>query len=69
MGPLTGANRTLPRAAGTGWLSWSTQRVPNPSHRRPVVHAERVHRDRSERGMAGHERVANEREHSAAKNA
>ena len=54
-------------AAGTGWLSWSTQRVPTPSHRGAVVHAERVHSDRAGRGMAGHERVANEREHSTAK--
>ena len=54
-------------AAGTGWLSWSTQRVPTPSHRGAVAHAERVHRDRAGRGMAGHERVANEREHSTAK--
>ena len=50
-------------AAGTGWLSRSSQRV----HREPVVHAEQVHRDRAVRGMAGHERVANEREHSTAK--
>ena len=35
----------------------------------PVVQAEQVHRDRAGRRMAGHERVANEREHSTAKNA
>ena len=50
-------------AAGTGWLSWSTRRV----HRGAVVHAEQVHRDRAVPRMAGHERVANEREHSTAK--
>ena len=49
-------------AAGTGWLSWSTRRV----HREPVAHAEQVHRDRAVPRMAGHERVANEREHSTA---
>jgi hypothetical protein len=35
----------------------------------PVVHAEQVHRDRVEQVGLGHERVANEREHSTAKHA
>ncbi len=35
----------------------------------PVAHAERVHRDRVERFGLGHERVANKRDHSTAKNA
>ena len=41
--------------------------VISGSHRGAVVHAEQVHRDRAVRGMTGHARVANEREHSTAK--
>ena len=40
---------------------------PETRLRERVVHAEQVHRDRAGRGMAGHERVANEREHTTAK--
>ena len=41
--------------------------VISGSHRGAVVHAEQVHRDRAVPRMAGHERVANEGEHSTAK--
>ena len=67
---MTGATRlqTEPcHATGTGWLSWSTQRVPTPSHRGAVVHVERVQRDRVGPFIAGHERVANEGEYSTVK--
>ena len=42
-------------------------RGSEPRLHEPVVQAERVHRDRVERSGLGHERVANEREHSTAK--
>ena len=42
-------------------------RGSEPRLHEPVVQAERVHRDRVERFGLGHERVANEREHSTAK--
>ena len=40
---------------------------PTPSHRGVVAHAERVHSDRVGPFIAGHERVANERQRATVK--
>ena len=68
MKAVTRLQADLCRVAGAGLLSWSTQMVPTPSHRGAIAHAERVHSDRVEPFIAGHEQVANEGEHSTVKN-